>query len=113
MTKFPEDNSQFWEGIYLEDDAGWDLGGATPIFDSMADSISPGKVCIIGCGRGYDAIMFAQKGFEVTAIDFAPSAIKAVKDLARKAKLAVNTIENDIFTLAPVYPTTFNLRKIT
>ncbi|MFP6649555.1 MAG: class I SAM-dependent methyltransferase, partial [Pirellulaceae bacterium] len=58
---------------------------------------------IIGCGRGYDAIMFAQKGFEVTAIDFAPSAIKAVKDLARKAKLAVNTIENDIFTLAPVY----------
>ena len=46
MTKFPEDNFQFWEGIYLEDDAGWDLGGATPIFDSMADSISPGKVCI-------------------------------------------------------------------
>tara|TARA_B100001245_G_scaffold148073_1_gene110740 strand:+ start:568 stop:1173 length:606 start_codon:yes stop_codon:yes gene_type:complete len=108
MTKFPEDNSQFWEGIYLEDDAGWDLGGATPIFDSMADSISPGKVCIIGCGRGYDAIMFAQKGFEVTAIDFAPSAINAVKDLARKAKLAVNTIENDIFTLAPVYANTYD-----
>ena len=108
MTKFPEDNSQFWEGIYLEDDTGWDLGGATPIFDSMADSISPGKVCIIGCGRGYDAIMFAQKGFEVTAIDFAPSAIKAVKDLARKAKLAVNTIENDIFTLAPVYANTYD-----
>jgi SAM-dependent methyltransferase len=108
MTKFPEDNSQFWEGIYLEDDAGWDLGEATPIFDSMADSISPGKVCIIGCGRGYDAIMFAQKGFEVTAIDFAPSAINAVKDLARKAKLAVNTIENDIFTLAPVYANTYD-----
>ena len=108
MTKFPEDNSQFWEGIYLEEDTGWDLGGATPIFDSMADSISPGKVCIIGCGRGYDAIMFAQKGFEVTAIDFAPSAIKAVKDLARKAKLAVNTIENDIFTLAPVYANTYD-----
>ena len=108
MTKFPEDNSQFWEGIYLEDDTGWDLGGATPIFDSMADSISPGKVCIIGCGRGYDAIMFAQKGFEVTAIDFAPSAITAVKDLARKAKLAVNTIENDIFTLAPVYANTYD-----
>ena len=108
MTKFSEDNSQFWEGIYLEDDTGWDLGGATPIFDSMADSISPGKVCIIGCGRGYDAIMFAQKGFEVTAIDFAPSAINAVKDLARKAKLAVNTIENDIFTLAPVYANTYD-----
>ena len=108
MTKFPEDNSQFWEGIYLEEDTGWDLGGATPIFDSMADSISPGKVCIIGCGRGYDAIMFAQKGFEVTAIDFAPSAINAVKDLARKAKLAVNTIENDIFTLPPVYANTYD-----
>jgi len=74
----------------------------------MADSLPPGKVCFIGCGRGYDAIMFAQKGFEVTAIDFAPSAINAVKDLARKAKLAVNTIENDIFTLAPEYANTYD-----
>ncbi len=70
---YKEDTSQFWEDIYLEEDAGWDLDGPTPVFDKIADDLTPGKLCIIGCGRGYDAIMFAQKGFDVTAIDFAPS----------------------------------------
>ena len=37
MTSFPEDQIQFWEDRYLQDAAGWDLGGATPVFDSMAD----------------------------------------------------------------------------
>ena len=51
-------------------------------FDKIADDLTPGKLCIIGCGRGYDAIMFAQKGFDVTAIDFAPSAINAGKEFS-------------------------------
>ena len=28
---YKEDRSQFWEDIYLADDAGWDLGGVTPV----------------------------------------------------------------------------------
>ena len=27
-----EDNPKFWENIYKNDDAGWDLGGPTPVF---------------------------------------------------------------------------------
>ena len=56
---YKEDTAQYWEDIYLEDDAGWDLGGITPIFDSISDKLKHGKVCIVGCGRGYDAAMFA------------------------------------------------------
>ena len=29
-----EDNPKFWENIYKNDDAGWDLGGPTPVFAS-------------------------------------------------------------------------------
>jgi len=108
MTNYREDSSQFWEDIYLEDDAGWDLGGVTPIFESIANSETPGKVCIIGCGRGYDAIMFAQKGFEVTAIDFAPSVIRAVKDLAGEQGVKVNAVEIDIFSLVPAHENTYD-----
>ena len=78
------DHSQFWEDIYLEDDVGWDLNGVTPIFESLSNELILGKVCVVGCGKGYDAIMFAEKGFEVTAVDFAPFAINAVKKLAKK-----------------------------
>ena len=47
-----EDHTQFWEDIYLANDAGWDLGGVTPVFESIANQLNPGKVCIIGSGRG-------------------------------------------------------------
>ena len=99
MTSFPEDQIQFWEDRYLQDAAGWDLGGATPVFDSMADELKPGKLCVIGCGRGHDVIMFAKKGFKVTAVDFAPSAISSVRDLAAGSNVNVQTVHSDIFDL--------------
>ncbi|MBC8323819.1 MAG: methyltransferase domain-containing protein [Candidatus Marinimicrobia bacterium] len=105
---FKEDNSQFWEDIYLEDDAGWDLGGPTPIFESMADSMSPGELCIIGCGKGYDAIMFAQKGFDVTAVDFASSAINALEELANENDVNIQIVQKDIFSLTPEHINTFD-----
>jgi len=107
----PDDNTnsfQFWEDIYFADDAGWDLGGITPAIESIADTITPGKVCILGCGRGYDAVMFAKKGFDVTAVDFAPSAIKAVRNLAKKSDVVVQAIQDDIFSLTPEYSKTYD-----
>jgi len=107
----PDDNTnsfQFWEEIYLADDAGWDLGGITPAIESIADTLTKGKVCILGCGRGYDAVMFAKKGFDVTAVDFAPSAIKSVKGLALEANVIVRAIQDDIFSLTPEYSNTFD-----
>lgn len=105
---YNEDKARFWEDIYLEDDAGWDLGGVTPVFDAIADNIKPGKVCIIGCGRGYDAVMFARKGFDVTAVDFAPSAIQALKALAKESKVPINAIQSNIFKLLPQYNDQFD-----
>ena len=59
-----EDNPKFWENIYKNDDAGWDLGGPTPVFEKISSIIKPKKICIIGCGRGYDAVMFAKNNFD-------------------------------------------------
>ena len=42
-----EDNFQFWEDIYLDNDAGWDLGGVTPVFESIAQEMNKGKLCIV------------------------------------------------------------------
>ena len=91
------DKSEFWEDIYLNQDTGWDLKGVTPVFADIAKDIEPGKLCIIGCGRGYDALMFSKKGFDVTAVDFAPSAISALNQLIAKESVAIKVLLRDIF----------------
>ena len=72
-------NPDFWEDIYKKDDIGWDLKGPTPTFEKIALKLKPGRVIILGCGRGHDAITFAKQNFEVTAVDFAPSAVSYLK----------------------------------
>jgi len=101
LNRFIEDSPKFWEDIYLEDDAGWDLGGPTPIFESMDSDMVNGNICILGCGRGYDAVQFAKRGLDVTAVDFAPSAIHSLKELVHEAQVKINIIQTDIFSLAP------------
>ena len=101
-------HSQFWEDIYLENDTGWDLKGVTPFFDSISNELIQGKVCILGCGRGYDAIMFAKKGFDVTAVDFALTPISELNKLAIEKSVTIATVQNDIFSLVDKFPDTFD-----
>lgn len=101
-------HSQFWDDIYLENDTGWDLKGVTPFFDSISNELIQGKVCILGCGRGYDAIMFAEKGFDVTAVDFAPTPISELNKLAIQKSVIITTVQDDIFSLVEKFPDTFD-----
>lgn len=49
------------------------------------------SVLEIGCGNGRDSIFLARAGFEVTAVDVAPSAIELAESNIRKAKVKVRT----------------------
>ena len=108
MEQYVEDSPQFWEDIYLADEAGWDLGGPTPIFKSMAGELNPGKLCILGCGKGYDAVQFSRNGFDVTAVDFSRTAILSLEKLAGPANVHLNIIQDDIFSLSQKYKNTFD-----
>ena len=103
-----ENIPQFWEDIYLAGEAQWDLQGSTPIFKNLSNNLPLGNLCIIGCGRGYDAIEFAKKGFKVTAVDFASSAILSLKKMAEDENVSLQIIERDIFTLMPDYENSFD-----
>ena len=72
-----------FENKYTNNDIGWDLGGPTPVFKQLAKQIPKGKICILGCGNGYDAIMFSQEKFQVTAVDFAASPIKYINNKSK------------------------------
>ena len=104
-------NSEFWEKHYNEGTTRWDLGQAAPPFVSLLNSPqapSAGKVAVLGCGRGYDAKLFAEHGFEVTGFDFATSAIADATALAQASTSKAKFLQRDIFDLPAEFPNYFN-----
>lgn len=104
-------NSEFWEAHYQEGTARWDLGQAAPPFASLLNSPyapSPGRMAVLGAGRGYDALLFAQRGFEVIGFDFAPSAIADSTALAQNSGIPAQFLQRNIFDLPAEFPGYFD-----
>lgn len=103
--------ADFWEDRYQAGTDRWDLGQPAPPFMSLLQSANaphPGKIAVLGSGRGHDAILFAQYGFEVIGFDFAPSAIAAAAKAAAGHQLTAKFLERDIFKLASEFPRHFD-----
>lgn len=98
----------FWEKIYQQGPP-WDLGGPTPVFRRLLleARVSPSRMIVLGAGRGHDARMFARWGFEVTAVDFAPEAVQAMRALA-DPEAPVEILQRDIFDLPSQFNHTFD-----
>jgi len=99
-------NPTAWEQRYQDGTTHWDLGQPAPAFQTLLaapDAPLAGSAIALGAGRGHDALYFAHQGFEVTAVDFAPSAIQALGDQAEAAHLPLRRLQRDIFDLVPKY----------
>jgi SAM-dependent methyltransferase len=94
-----------WDENYKQGTDGWDLGKSTPVFKRFVSSREwiPGRMIVLGAGRGHDAREFARHGFQVTAVDFASQAVQEMHRLAT-ADAPVEILQHDIFTL----PESFN-----
>lgn len=67
----------------------------------------PGRIIVLGAGRGYDAREFARHGFAVTAVDFAADAVREMRALVDPAA-PVQILQEDIFALPPTMDGTFD-----
>jgi len=76
---------------------GWDAGRvATQLRKAVEEGkVKPGRALILGCGTGTNAIFLAQKGFDVTALDVAPTCLTIAEAKARKASVRVKWIVAD------------------
>jgi len=103
--------SDFWENLYRSSESLWDLGQAAPPLVSFLESPSapaPGRLAVIGCGRGHDAILFARRGFQVVGFDFAPLAVQEAAEIAKKAGVSILFQQRDLFDLIPEYAHRFD-----
>tara|TARA_Y100001968_G_scaffold301724_1_gene314305 strand:- start:185 stop:1177 length:993 start_codon:yes stop_codon:yes gene_type:complete len=104
-------SSLFWNNRYLDGNTKWDIGKSTPIVSDYLKNkqSSFGKVCVLGCGNGYDAMEFAKYNNDVYAVDFSEQAIKNLKKISIKNNLILNLINEDIFKLDCKYLDYFDL----
>jgi SAM-dependent methyltransferase len=91
-----------WDAPYRRDRLpGWDVGQpCSHLVKALEDeAFRPGRVIVLGCGSGTNAIYLASKGFEVTGVDVAPSALTIAEKKERKAGVKVNWMVADILAL--------------
>jgi len=104
-----------WEQRYQKGETGWDRGAASPALshwlaaelagdlqgDLTGELTEAARILIPGCGRGHEVLALAERGFDVTAIDIAPSAVAHLKQQLIEAQLQAEVILGDLFSYAP------------
>lgn len=105
--------SEYWDAIYREPaEPGWTLGQpAPPLVAWLKDTkVKPGRVAVLGCGYGMDALAFAERGFDATGFDFAELAIargmERVLPLHKDGRLKL--VRADFFTLPQTHRAAFD-----
>jgi len=93
----------FYEVVYHYFRAPWDIGAREELV-SLVESgrITPCRAIDLGCGTGENAIYLAQKGFDVTGVDYAEAAIEKAQGRAKDKGVQVNFIVDDLTDLRHV-----------
>ena len=84
----------------------WNSGMAAPDLREAVEKgdIKPCRVAVLGCGSGANSIYLAKNGFDVTAIDVAPTALSTAQADAEKAGVKVRWLLADVLALPELEP---------
>jgi SAM-dependent methyltransferase len=93
----------FYEVMYRYFRAPWDTGAREELMLLIERGrIKPCRAIDLGCGTGANAIYLAQKGFDVTGVDYAEAAVKKAQARANETGVQVNFIIDDLTNLRHV-----------
>jgi SAM-dependent methyltransferase len=95
-----------WEEKYQANTIPWDRGGSSPALHRWldADALAHGRILVPGCGRGHEAVELARRGFLVTALDIAPTALGHLGAELAAAGLAAELVCADALAWLPDAP---------
>lgn len=100
-----------WDRAYRDGKRpSWDARQAAPELVRVIQEeaiVKPCRVVVLGCGSGDNAIYLAQQGFDVTAIDLAPTALGIAEQKAKQAGVEVDWMLADVLNIPDVEPFDF------
>ena len=91
-----------WDQRYLEGSDRWELGRPAPPLEAFLRTDSrapqpPGRVLVPGCGRGHEAALLADLGYEVIGLDFSSEAIQRAQALHGSDRTKLRWLQADLF----------------
>lgn len=100
-------DADFWDLRYQTGQTGWEKGRcAPPIARMLREGLLPAqaRIAVVGAGRGNEALEAGRLGYQVTAIDFAPTAVEVLRERSwREGAPLVDVLEADIFAVPPAF----------
>lgn len=93
-------DSEAWDERYRESELVW-TRDANRFLVAAADGIQPGRALDLAAGEGRNAVWLAERGWEVTAVDFSKVGIEKAHGLAADRGVEVDWICADVLTHDP------------
>ncbi len=87
----------FWQERFVDGRTPWDRGEPNPHLAHWIDSgeLSACRILIPGCGGGHEVAVLARRGFEVTALDYAPAAVALTRRRLAECNAEATLVEAD------------------
>jgi SAM-dependent methyltransferase len=97
---------EHWDAKYAGSDFLW---SAEPnrFLIAETESLAPGRALDLACGEGRHAVWLAQRGWQVTAVDFSTVALDKAERLAQSRNVDVEWIAADLLEYEPDGPFDF------
>lgn len=89
---------QFWQERFDTQQTGWDRGAPGPQLMQWLESgdLQPCRIAVPGCGRGWEVVELARRGFEVTALDYTSAAVEETRARLALQGLKAQVLQADV-----------------
>ena len=96
----------FWQERFDKRQTPWDRGAVNPQLSAWLDSgaLAPCRIVVPGCGSGWEVAELARRGFDVTALDYAPAAVHKTRALLDQHGLTGKVLQADVLQFQPDRP---------
>lgn len=95
-----------WDARYIDQNTPWDRGDINPALATWIDEdrLPAGNVLVPGCGRGHEVLHMAELGWQMTAVDMAPSALAILAEALEERGLSAELILANLLHWQPADP---------
>jgi SAM-dependent methyltransferase len=89
-----------WDARYAQKELLW-TARPNRMFADEVGGLEPGRALDVACGEGRNAVWLAERGWDVTGVDFSEVALAKAAELARARGVAVEWVAADVLEHEP------------
>ena len=93
----------FWQERFEKQETPWDRGGPNPQLLRWLENgeLSPCRILVPGCGKGWEVLELAQRGFDVVGVDYTQAAVEHTRALLASQGAFAQVVEADVLSYHP------------